>query len=330
MSDSRPQQPERLLFVRTDRLGEVLLNLPAVVALRAAYPAARLTVMVHPDLRGLLERVPEIDQFIEYRGADTPWWWSGIKLARRLSAERFDLAIVSNPKKVFHLATFLAGIPQRVGYDRKWGWLLTHRLPDRKALGERHEVEYNLELVQHLRLPTTIPQWPLFRLEREQREVLQLLERHGLQPSEPFVVVHPWTSNPAKQWPTDRFAALIRRVSDHLAVRVVLIGAAEERDRVDAVLREGAAAINLVDRLTLPQLAALLQRARLLVSNDSGPVHVAAALNTKTLVLFGTVSEATGPRRWGPWGTGHVVIWKPSMEAITVEEVFDALQRQLG
>ena len=86
---------------------------------------------------------------------------------------------------------------------------------------------------------------------------------------------------------------------------------------------------NVIGRLTLRQLAALLQCARLLVSNDSGPVHLAAAVNTQTLVLFGASEAATGPRRWGPWGEGHVVLWKSSMEEIRVEEVFEALQRLL-
>jgi len=77
------------------------------------------------------------------------------------------------------------------------------------------------------------------------------------------------------------------------------------------------------------QLAALLHMAKLLVSNDSGPVHLAAAVNTKTLVLFGTTTPATGPRRWGPWGAGHAVIVKPSMGAILVEDVLKELTRQL-
>ena len=320
--------PQRILFIRTDRLGEVLLNLPALVALRQAYPRAHLAMMTSPELRALLEGVPDIDQLLEYRDDRTrPWWMSAVALAGGLRDQQFDLAVISNAKKAFHLAAALAGIPIRVGYNRKWGWLLTHRVEDRKALGERHEVEYNLDLIQRLGLPREVPSWQLPHFEPEQRDVLQQLRRQGIQPSEPLIAVHPWTSHPLKQWPADRFRQLIQRVAKTLPVKVVVIGGPEERDRVSAVLSSGMPVANLVGDVTLRQLAALLRHARLLVSNDSGPVHVAAAVNTKTVVLFGAPTVATGPRRWGPWGSGHVVIWKPSMDAITVEEVFRAVQQ---
>ena len=113
-------------------------------------------------------------------------------------------------------------------------------------------------------------------------------------------------------------------------VRVVVIGGAESAGRMQEVRSANRSVVSLAGRLTLVQLAALLQRAQLLVSGDSGPVHLAAAVQTKTVVLFGTTQAATGPRRWGPWGSaGHTVIWKPSMDAITIEEVFDALAHQL-
>ena len=329
--ESSLNSPRRILFVRTDRLGEVLLNLPAVAALHAAQPEVHLAMMVSPNLSALLKDVPEIDSVIEYRDTGTqPWWLKAVTLACQLRRERFDVAVISNPKKEFHLATFLAGIPRRIGYNRKGGWLLTDRLPDRKALGELHEVEYNLNLVRSLGFPTTIPQWRLPHLEREQHEVLQLLEQRGMKRSEPFIAVHPWTSNPLKQWPLDRYQALIRMVVQRLSLPVALIGGPEERQQAEALLSAGVPMADLVGQLTLRQLAALLQRARLLVSNDSGPVHLAAAVGTPTVVLFGTPDAATGPRRWGPWGEGHVVIWKPSMDAITVGEVFAALQQRLS
>jgi ADP-heptose:LPS heptosyltransferase len=220
----------------------------------------------------------------------------------------------------------LAGIRWRVGYNRKWGRLLTHRLDDRKALGERHEVEYNLDLVRALGLPTQTPQWHLPRFSHEQAEVFQLLEQAGMKRSERFIAVHPWTSNPRKQWPPERYLALMRLIAERRSERIVVIGSPEERHRASALLPAGAPVVNLVGRLALKPLAALLQCARTLVSNDSGPVHLAAAVGTPTVVLFGTTDAATGPQRWGPWGNNHTVIWKPSMEAISVEEVFTALQ----
>lgn len=320
----------KILFIRTDRLGETLLNLPAIAALHAALPNAELTVVVHPTLQDLIAAAPGVDRVLPHDDADTRWWIRAFRLAKALRSHRFDLAIVSNPKKELHLAVWLAGIPVRVGYGRKWGrWLLTHRVDDRKVLGERHEVEYNLDLIRALGLPTTIPPWQLPRFEREQAEVLQLLGQQGINPSQPVVAVHPWTSNPLKRWPGERFQALIRHCVERLGVQVVVIGGPEETGHTREVLSSDIPAADLTGQLTLRQLAALLQRVRVLVSNDSGPVHVAAAVGGETVVLFGTTDPSAGPGRWGPYGQEHRVIWKPTMEAIEVEEVCAVVEEAL-
>ena len=322
---------QRVVFIRTDRLGETLLNLPAMAAVKAALPEAALTVLVHPHLKPLIETIPWIDRVIDYaRPSAQAWWVGALRLGRLLRPQRFDVAVVSNPMKELHVAVWIAGIPTRVGYDRKWGEFLTHRLPDRKALGERHEVEYNLDLIGQLGLAASLPPWPLPQFDREWIEIQQLLEPHGQRLDKPFIAVHPWTSNPAKQWSEERFRSLIERCATRGERGMVIIGGPEEAGATPLVRSPDRPIIDLVGRLTLRQLAAVLQQAQLLISNDSGPVHLAAAVNTKTVVLFGTSNAATSPRRWGPWGQGHVVIWKPSMEAITVEEVFDAVQRQLA
>lgn len=323
----------RILFIRTDRLGETLLAVPAAMALRAASPQAHLTLLVQPALQPLLAGAPGIDEVLAYDDTAPPQWWRrALRLGRALRPRRFDLVVVSNPKKELHLAVWLAGIPVRVGYGRKWGGLLTRRVVDRKALGERHEVEYNLDLVQVLvggALPTPNPQWRLPRFEPEQREVLQLLERHGIRQPDPFLAVHPWTSNPVKRWPAARYRELVRVMAQRLPV--VLIGGPEERELLSQVVpADHPRVIDLVGQVSLRQLAALLRCAALLVSNDSGPVHLAAAVGTPTVVLFGGSSPAAGPRRWGPCGNRHCVIWKESMEAITVEEVLGAVEELLG
>ena len=325
------QAPRAILFIRTDRLGETVLNLPAVAALDAAWPEASITLLVHPALEPLVGRAIGVDRVLAAPADGAAWWVQAGRIHRLVRPHRFDAAIVSNPTKAAHVAVWLAGIPQRVGYARKWGrWLLTHRIEDRKALGDRHEVECNLDLVRLLGATTTPGPSVFPKLTRERDEVRRLLDGEGLASSRPFIAVHPWTSNPAKQWPLDRFRALIERIAGPLGVPVVVIGQPEDGGRMPTGIERRGAVINLIDRLSLPQLAALLQEARLLVSNDSGPVHVAAAVGTETVVLFSTSRAGTGPRRWGPWGPGHVVLDAPSMGAISVDDVFAAVQRVVG
>ncbi len=323
----------RILYVRTDRLGETLLTLPAMAAAKAIWPGSVLMALVHPELVPLLRSVPWIDEIMaDEPKPDESWWLRSWRLSRTLRSRRFDLAVIANPRKEWHLAVSLSGIPQRVGYARKWGLLLTHRIKDRKALGERHEVEYNLDLLRALGVavpPVPMPPWRFDDLDRDQAEAFRFIEQMDLRPSEPFIVVHPWASNPLKEWPTDRFQSVIRLTVERLSRQVIVIGGQREQRRSQVMVFPGLPVGNLTGRLTLRQLAGLLQRAQVLISNDSGPVHLAAALGIKTIVLFGTTDPGTSPRRWGPWGSGHAVIWKPSMEMIAVEDVLLALQSQM-
>ena len=316
-----------ILFIRTDRLGETLLNLPAAAALKTAFPESSVTFLANPSLTELLSTVPDLDAVIGEPRASGPWWWRAVRLACRLRAGRFHIALVSNPRKDLHLAVCLAGIPVRVGYTRKWAWALTRRVADRKALGERHEVEYNLDLVKALGVAVpAVPSYQLPVSPDAAQEVSQLLRGMSVGEAARIVAVHPWTSNPNKRWPSERFRDLIRHLRRLPGVVAAVIGGPEEPARACGAA-ENPGALDLVGRLSLTQLAAFLRRARVLVSNDSGPVHVAAAVGTPTVALFGTADPAAGPARWGPWGVGHTVIRKPTMDAISVEEVLQAVQR---
>lgn len=339
--------PHRLLFIRTDRLGETILNVPAMAALKAAFPRASLTALVHSDLAPLIRRLPIVD---EVRCAPSLEGWRAMwHFSRGLRKAHYDLAVVSNPRKDLHLAVWLAGIPVRVGYRRKWGGLLTHAIEDRKALGARHEVEYNRDLVRLLDVPVGLPDWPWPFFEPEQRELARLLEPWRVEPEarqrplrsskseEGWVVVHPWTSNPRKQWPLERFRELMGALQQRAGVTMALIGAHSALPLSFLDVEAGSwkletgnwkGIVDLTGKLSLPQLAALLQRTRVLVSNDSGPMHLAASLGTPVVALFGTEDEGSHPTRWGPWGATHTVIHKP-LAQISVEEVVSAVSRYL-
>ena len=320
----------RILFVRTDRLGETLLNLPTLAALKAACSDATVTMLAAQTLAPLLRGAPDIiDNILCAPRASGGWLPEAIATARLLRPHRFDVAIVSNPKKSLHLAVWLAGIPCRIGYDRKWGWLLTHRVPDRTGRGQRHEVDCNLDLIRALGHDVTAGVCSLSVSSSEERWVERLLAQQGIDDGATLIAVHPFSSTPQKQWGRESFVELMRQLSCAGRATVVVIGEAAAAD-IEGFESSGVAVINLVNRLTLPQLAALLRRVQLLISVDSGPVHLAAAVGTPTVVLFGTTDPARGPVRWAPWGTGHCVIHKASLEAITVTEVVQAAQQQLA
>lgn len=316
-----------VLFVRTDRLGETLLNLPVLTALRQASPQTHLTVMVQAALRELLDGHPAISVLVTEPPQRGPWWWRAWRLARLWRSWKPDVVILSNPTKTYHLASRLAGIPCRIGYDRKWAWALTHRLPDRKAQQARHEIEYNCELLRPLGItPPTDPVLELPLADQARSRIGHRLRAAEVAPSDALIAIHPWSSNPHKRWPIDRFGQLMAAIVRNAMGRVVVVGQPiSHHDRI----AWPAEVMDWSGQTSLPELAAVLHRAQVVVSNDSGPIHLAAAVGTPVVALFGTMEPGSHPARWRPWGARHRVIRK-SLADVSVEEVLEAVRSVLA
>lgn len=325
-------KPRGILLVRTDRIGELLLTTPAFGAVRESFPGAKITLIVKPSSSVVVEGNPCIDSIVKLDpGSDLDSLSKRLRFIRFLGGSGFDMAIIFNPSKFFNIAAFLAGIPVRVGYDRKLGFLLTNAIEDRKYLCEKHEVEYNLDLVtaagagildRRLCFPLT---------ETDERVAERISAQNGIAESA-FVAVHPGTSNPDKLWPAERFSQVCDKIIDGFGVRVVLVGGEEEHriaDEVKAKMRN--AAIDLTGRMALKEFGAFLKRSSLLLSCDSGPVHLASAVGTPVVVLFGEARPGGSSRRWGPYGEGQgpaaagsIVVGRPKVTDITVDDVFKA------
>ena len=321
------RHPHRLLFFRNDRLGETVLNIPAVACLKKTFPKTHVTFLCHPQMAELLACVPAIDSVLpDPAPADKSWWAQTKALAPVLRREKFDAAIISNASKSAHLASWLAGIPVRVGYRRKWGGLLNRSLPDNRAADGRHEVLHNLDLaallgadVSGITFPISIPEDAALNARRH-------LKQQGLIDGKPYFCMHPWSSNPVKEWPAAGFAALSERFSTSLGSAPVLIGGQESCARAETLHRQAPRTINLTGKLSLVELAALLANAQMLVSNDSGPVHLAAALKSPVIALFGMADPGSQPQRWSPWGSKNATIQKP-LEQLSADEVFATAQK---
>ena len=314
---------KNILVIRCDRFGEFLLNIPAMRALKEKYPQARLTVAVNSAVSELAGAVECVDQVLV---------WDEVK--RNLRKYKFDLCVILNPMKEAHWAVFWAGIPVRVGYDRKWGILLTHKIKDTKHLGNRHEVDCNLELVglvgaRGQSLAGTVSD---FRIKVDDNLFREFIGQR-------VVAIHPFTSDSVKQWPVERFMELAQRIIHEdwgqspaetvsFKTKVVLVGKDETWGQSPA----GTAGtvpkfIDLVNKTSLVELAALLKRCSLLISCDSGPMHLAAAVGIPVVALFRNDLPGKTARRWGPWGDGHTVIEKANLADIRVEEVLEVIKK---
>lgn len=316
---------KNILVFRNDRFGEFLLIIPALRALKDTFNA-QITIVVDDYVEELARCIEYVDEVLCWRkekhGLQRIW-----EFARQLKKKRFDVSVIFNPTQEAHFISYLTGIPIRVGYNRKWGFLLTDKMQDLKHLAEKHEVEYNLDLVGLIGSKVDDKSLSIKVPEDVEERVRTLLEKYNLKDKE-FVVIHPFTSDAYKQWPIVNFYNLIKEIKDK--VKVILIGGKEER-RVEIFepLVDGTNVIDLVGKTSLVQLGAILEKARVLVSNDSGPVHLACCVDTPCIVLFNNSNPAKSSKRWGPWGKGHIIIEKDGMDKITVDEVLDALSMRL-
>jgi ADP-heptose:LPS heptosyltransferase len=293
---------KNILVVRSDRFGEFLLNIPAIRALKENFPETKITLAVSAEVKELAGTIEQADE-VEIWGED---------FRKSLRQRKFDICVVMNPAKEAHLAAFLAGIPVRVGYNRKWGFLLTKKIADNKALGLKHEVESNLELVSLIGAKTI-----------DKSISLEKLPEYSNPEYRGAIAVHPFTSDLVKQWPLERFMELAERIAQEFKSKVVLVGRAGDAVTVPFGV------IDLINRTSLVELAQILKQCRLLVTCDSGPMHLAEAVGTPVVALFRNDLPGKTAARWGPRLAHSIVIENNNLPNILVDEVFGRVKEVL-
>ncbi len=303
-----------------------MLNIPAFRALKETFINARLIAMIDPYVRELAQSLPFIDEIIEW-GMGKHSLSAKSRLARLLGSKNIDMVVILNPSRDFNIITSLSGIPIRVGYNRKWGFLLTHKIKDEKHLGYKHEIEHNLELVSLVGAKT---QDKTLVIAVDDNISKDLLNSNDIKEHDNPVALHPWTSDPIKQWPLEYFRALAQRLSRELNLKVIIIGGKDESEK-DIYFRNNSVdnLINLAGKTTLKELAGILKKCKMLISGDSGPVHLACAVNTRVLAIFRSDIPGKCAKRWGPWGEGHTIIEKNKLSDISVDMVFEKVKEML-
>jgi heptosyltransferase-2 len=336
---------KRILVTRTDRIGDVLLSTPVIKGLRRSFPRSHIAVVVRPYARDIVLGNPYLNEVIiydKYGRQRSPF--RSIAFAWALRKKRFDLALILHPTNRMHLVTFLAGIKKRVGFNRKLGFLLTDKIEHKKQQGQKHELEYTLDIVRYLGIKPEDKD--LFMPIRKDSEIYieEFLSHQGYREGEKIIALHPAASCPSKVWPKERFAQVADRLSLELKAKIIIVAAASDVDissSFSALLH--CPWIDATGKTSVSQLASLLRRCSLFISNDSGPVHIAATLGVPTVAIFGRSQPGLSPRRWGPVGRPSIILHKDSscasclahncqndftcLKAISVQEVLAAAKK---
>jgi len=297
-----------ILIRGTNWIGDAVLTLPALAAIRNTFPDARIAVLAKPWVAEVYALCPEIDEVLLYRRPGIHDGIAGLlRLAGELRIRRFDAAVLLQNAIEAAILSCLARIPVRAGYGTDGrGLLLTHSVQKRKGIGKVHQTEYYVEMVTALgcreatgeiRLATTPEHGPLAE---------RLLEGLGLAGKHPLVGIAPGAAyGPAKRWLPERFAAVADRLIRDDGASILLFGSAGDKQAAESVVRQTSVPVaDIAGQTDLREAIAVMARCDLFISNDSGLMHLAAALGIPTVAIFGSTNPATT----GPVGKRSVVV----------------------
>jgi heptosyltransferase II len=299
---------ERIVVRGTNWIGDVVMTLPAVAAIRKTWPRARISVLAKPWVAEVYRLSPDVDEIILFR---QPGRHEGIRgkwcLAGELRRGRFDCAILLQNAIEAAIIARLAGIPLRAGYNSDGrGWLLTHSVRRTKEIRRVHQIDYYIEMVRALGCEPAGRDVRL-RPGQDYADLAgSLLDRFGIDENRLLIGIAPGAAyGPAKKWFPERFAAVADRLSSQSGAQGILFGSAGDRESAAAVQKNvQQPLIDIAGKTDLREAISLISHCALFISNDSGLMHVAGALGVPTVAIFGS----TNPAATSPVGSRSVVI----------------------
>jgi len=306
---SRRSQHQRILVVRTDRIGDVVLATPLIRALRQTYPSASIAVMVRPYTSAVLEQNPSIDEIIlddpdnEHRGKEGFW-----KQVGELRKRQFDTALLLLPTERAAWMLFWAGIHTRIGVGHKLYELLTlmRTVSRHRYIPLRHEADYCLDLGRAIGVRTNDLTTEIFISGEERTQAANYLKTLGVDFNKPIIGINPGSGHSSPNWPVETYAAFTVELLRRYDATAVISGT--EHEIVDVFRSLNSRTIVPLPQLPLRQFIGVISQYHCLFSASTGPMHIAAALKIPTLSLFCPL-PACSPQLWGPQGnTARIVV----------------------
>ena len=339
-----------ILIVKLSAIGDVVHTLPSLAALRKLYPEANITWAIEDASSDLISDHPYLDRVIV---SHRKQWINDLKEGRirkpireirsfidDLKEQPYDLVIDLHGLIKSAVLVLLSSGKRKLGYDSMQelsGLFLNEKIPENM---HKHAIDRYLDFLRYLGADAKEPEYLIPIGEENINRVEELLQRNDIDKKDSFVAVSPVALWDTKLWADEKFAGLCDRIAEELKVSVIFTGT--EHDKLEHIQsRMKAPSLNMGGKTTLRDLAYLYQRSALLITTDSGPMHLAVAMGTPVIALFGP----TDPSRTGPYGKGHVVIRRElscspcflkkcnsmeCMSGITIEEVFHAVREKLS
>ncbi len=303
----------RILIVRNDRLGDLVLTTPMFEAVKHELPQSRVEAFISPGNLDLVKRNPFIDGILLDDYDHSPRGF--MQLVRDLRKRSFDAAIMAVPSLRIALALAMARIPLRIGPATHFYCpvLLNRPIVQRRSRVEKHEAEYTLDLLGGLGVRASPEVRPFVRpLDDDVAWAREKMTQLGLcAGGQKLVVLHPCSLGSARNWKETQWAALLKYLQDDHRLSCVLTGSQGDRVAIDRIrFHYGLTAASLAGQTTLGKLIALLGLADAFVASSTGPLHLAAGLDRNVFGIFPPI-RVQSAKRWGPWRTKNARIFAP-------------------
>jgi len=306
-----------ILVIKLRHLGDVLVTTPVLTALKETYPGSKITMLVNQGTEEMVLHNPALDEIITLERDDRrPLWRELLYQKALLSGLRqkgFSLSLDLSQGDRGAIISWLTGAPERIGYRPKrkkqcwWTRAYTQTLPPPPV--DRHMVSHYLEVLSRFNLRSSDPRLKFFWTAEDQEAVKNLLAHKGLSEGKAYVVLHPTSRWMFKCWRSDGYARLVDYIRETLGWEVIITSGPEEKERRavrEILARTESNPLDLSGELNIKQLGCLIAQAQFFLGVDSAPMHIAAAVGTPVVVLFGPSGEVM----WGPWEVDHQVIKK--------------------
>jgi len=303
-----------ILLIRTDRIGDVVLTTPAIKLLHEAYPQARLFFLTREYTAPLLKHHPYLDEILIYSPDDHHRGWAGsLKLSRTLKERQIDVAFLFYPMASIAFSLFWAGIPNRIGTGYRWfSFLLNFRKYEHRKYGKKHELEYNLSLLENFipRLPTASEITFNFTVDLTLQNLKQRITEE-YQIKQEYIIIHPGSGGSAPNLPPEKYAVILEYLTKYTRYNLILVGDPSEKELISQIAKQSDAdPIQILGDWDLETYMAMISGAKYFISNSTGPLHIARAYNVP-LLSFYCPAIPCSPERWGPYNRLEDVLTPP-------------------
>lgn len=297
MKSLHSKQIKQILIRSTNWVGDAIITTPAIRAVRKNFPEAKISLLAKPWVAPIFYNNPYIDNILLYDVSGKHKGLSGIlRLSKELRKQKFDLAILLQNAFEAVLIAFLAGIPNRLGYNTDArSLLLTHCIRLKPALKRVHQINYYWGILEGASLKTDGRQLILVVTDEERKHAEEILAKHGITGKDRLIGINPGAVfGSAKRWFPERYAALSVKLQEYSGAKIAIFGGPGEKalgQYISELMVNRC--VNFCGKTSLREAVALIERCQLFITNDSGLMHVAAALDTPQIAIFGSTDYVT-------------------------------------